>query len=398
MSRLYADAVVIGGGVIGTAIMYYLSKSGMKPVLVEEKNLNAGASGSCDEGIILQSKKSGIMLKMVTESAELYKNLPKELEYDIGYRNVGGMILINEEKYIPVIKSFVEKQNEQGLNISMLDYKDTHNNQPGLAKNVIACAYNKEDCSVYPFKLTLGYTKAAQKLGSKFLPHNKVIKLTTQNGKITQVITNDHEIFTPLVINAAGYRADIIGKMLEIEIPVLPVRGQIIITEQIPFIIHHQIMDAKFIVAKHQPELLDQDSIVSKLNIGLTLSQAPTGNLIIGGCRENASYNTNTTFSTVREILKNAVEFFPFFNNISVIRTFAGLRPTASDNLPILSSTKVSGFYVATGLGGDGVSLSPIVGKIMSELVVNGKCDIVDMKQLSLDRFKSPCIKSSYIL
>ncbi len=389
MSRLFADAVVIGGGVIGTAIMYYLSKLGMKPVLVEDRNLNAGASGSCDEGIILQSKKLGIMLNMVRKSAELYKNLPKELDYDIGYRNVGGMILINEEKYVPVIKSFVEKQNDQGLNITMLDYKDTHNNQPGLAKNVIASAYNKDDCSVYPFKLTLGYIKSAEKLGSKFLPHNKVIKLSTHQGKITQVITSEHEIFTPIVINSAGYSADIIGKMLGIDIPVFPVRGQLIITEQIPFVIYHQIMDAKFIVAKHKPQLLEQDSIASKLHIGLTLSQAPTGNLIIGGCRENAGYDTNTSFTTVREILKNAVDFFPFFKSISVIRTFAGLRPTTPDNLPILSSTKVSGFYVATGLGGDGLSLSPIVGKIMSELVVNGKCNIVDIRQLCLDRFKS---------
>lgn len=388
MSRLYADVVVIGGGVIGTAIMYYLSKAGMKPVLVEEKNLNAGASGSCDEGIILQSKNSGIMLNMVKKSAELYKNLPKELDYDIGYRNVGGMILINEEKYVPVIKSFIEKQNDQGLNISMLDYKDTHDTQPGLAKNVLASAYNKDDCSVYPFKLTLGYIKSAEKLGAKYFPHNKVIKLSTRQGKITHVITSQHEILTPIVINSAGYSADIIGKMLDIEIPVFPVRGQLIITEQIPFVIYHQIMDAKFIVAKHKPQLLEQDSISSKLHIGLSLSQAPTGNLIIGGCRENAEYDTNTTFTAVREILKNAVDFFPFFKNISVIRTFAGLRPTTPDNLPILCNTPISGFYVATGLGGDGVSLSPIVGKIMSELVVNGTCDIVDMKQLSLDRFK----------
>jgi sarcosine oxidase subunit beta len=65
----------------------------------------------------------------------------------------------------------------------------------------------------------------------------------------------------------------------------------------------------------------------------------------------------------------------------------AGLRPATLDNLPILSKTPISGFYIAGGLGGDGLSLSPIVGKIMSELVVNEKCDIVDMAQLSLERF-----------
>jgi Glycine/D-amino acid oxidases (deaminating) len=388
MSKLFTDAVVIGGGVIGTAITYYLSKAGLKPILVEDKNLNSGASGACDEGIILQSKNSGIMLDMVTKSAEIYKTLPEELDYNIGYHNVGGMILINDEKYLPVIERFVKKQNSQGLSISMLDYKDTHMQQPGLAKTVIASAYNESDSSVYPFNLTLGYIKAAKKLCARFLPHNKVINLSTESGKITKVITNEHEISTPIVINATGYSAGIIGNMLGMEIPVFPVRGQIVITEQVPFMIHHQIMDAKFIVAKHEPELLDENSIISSLHVGLSLSQAPTGNLIIGGCRENAGYNTNTNFVAIKEILKNAVNFFPFLNNICAIRTFAGLRPTSPDGLPILCGTDISGFYIATGLGGDGISLSPIVGKIMSELIVNRKCDIVDMNALNLDRFK----------
>ncbi|WHH58130.1 FAD-dependent oxidoreductase [Petroclostridium sp. X23] len=387
MSRLFADAVIIGGGVAGTAITYYLSKTGLKPILVEQKNLNAGASGSCDEGVILQSKNPGIILDMAIRSAALYKNLEKELNYDIGYRNVGGMIVINDEKYVSTIENFVQKQYGQGLNICMLDYDDTHRQQPGLAENVIASAYNQDDCSVYPFRLTLGYVRAAEKLGARFLPHNKVTKLSTIKGRITHVITNQHEISTPTVINAAGCNVNNISGMLEIELPVFPVRGQIVITEPVPHIVRHQIMDARFIVAKHQPQLLDQNSLSAKLHVGLTVSQAPTGNLIIGGCREKVGYDTNITFTAVREIIKNASSFFPFCKNVCMLRTFAGLRPATLDNLPILSKTPISGFYIAGGLGGDGLSLSPIVGKIMSELVVNEKCDIVEMSQLSLERF-----------
>jgi glycine/D-amino acid oxidase-like deaminating enzyme len=388
MSRLSADAVIIGGGVIGTAVAYYLSKAGLKPVLVEQTNLNAGASGSCDEGIILQSKGAGVMLDMVMKSAELYKELSTELECDIGYRNVGGMILIKEEKYIPVIENFVQGQNKHGLNIRMLDYKDTHSLQPGLSDKVIASTYNADDSSVYPFKLTLGYVQAAEKLGARFLPHNKVIRIITSGGKISKVVTEHHEICTPIVINAAGYNADVIGYMLGIEIPVFPVRGQLIITEQVPYVVHHQIMDAKFIVAKHHPELLEQEGTAAKLNIGLTLSQAPTGNLIIGGCREKVGHNTNSTFTAVKEILKNAVEFFPFFKDIHAIRTFAGLRPATPDGLPIIYASSVTGFYIAAGLGGDGVSLSPIVGKLISELVVKDKTEIIDIEKLKLERFK----------
>lgn len=389
MSKLYYDVAVIGGGVIGTSITYFLSKYGFKVLLIEEKNLNSGASGACDEGIILQSKSSGIMLDLVMESAKIYKNLSKELEYDIGYRNVGGMILIKDEKYIPAIENIVDLQRKRGLKVSMLDYHDTHSLQEGLSKKVIASVYNKDDSSVYPFKLTLAYMSKAEKLGGNFLPHNRVMNISINNGKVEKIVTKDHEIYAPVVINAAGNAARAIGKLAGIDIPVFPIKGHLIITEQIPYIIHSQIMDAKFIMSKHKSKLPSNSTADSKYNVGFTLSQAPTGNLIIGGNRENAGYDTSTSFAVIGKILKEAVDFFPFFKEVSVIRTFAGLRPSTPDSLPILSETEISGFYVAAGLGGDGLSLSPIVGKIMCELITNGKSNIVDLDKLKLERFKA---------
>lgn len=387
VNKLVADAVVIGGGVSGTAITYFLSKAGIKPLLVEQGYLNHGASGACDEGILLQSKNPGITMDLAVESAKLYRNLENELGYDIGYRSSGGMILINAEKYLPLIRNFVEDQQKQGLDIHMLNKKDTHDRQPGLSTNVIAGAYSKDDASVYPFRLTAGYVHAAQQLGAKMLWHNKIVGIKKHHQQIIGVTTSYHEITTPIVIDASGCGSEAIGKMVGLDIPVFPVRGQLVILEQVERFIHHQLLDAKFIVAKHHPELLEQNPTASELNVGLTLSQAPTGNLIIGGCREKSVPNTNISYTAIREIIKNAVEFFPILKDINIIRTFAGLRPSTPDNHPILSTTSVKGFYVATGMGGDGISLSPAVGKIMAELVTKGYCDIVDMDQLCLKRF-----------
>lgn len=393
MYKRFADAIIIGGGVTGTAITYYLSKTGIQPILIEESNLNAGASGACDEGIVLQSKHTGIMLDMVLKSAKLYKTLEDELNYPIGYRNVGGMIIINEEKYIPVIETFIKKQQQQGLNIHMLHPSDIHKQQPGLSKKVVASAFSKDDCNVYPFKLTLGYVEAAKRLGAKVLLHNRVNNITINKNTLgdkrreLRITTNEHEILTPIVVDATGCGSRQIGKMLGLEIPVFPSRGQIVITEQIPPLIKHQIMDAKFIVAKHKPQLVEKNNALSNLNVGLTIGQAETGNTLIGGCREQVGYNTSTSFSTIREIVKNAADFFPFMKDVSIIRSFAGLRPTTPDNLPILSQTPIPRFYIASGLGGDGLSLSPIVGKIMADLITKGNCNIVDISQLSLDRF-----------
>ncbi len=390
MSKIFADAVVIGGGAIGASISYYLTKAGKKPLIIEQNHINAGASGACDEAVLLLSKSHGIMMDMAIKSAQLYKNLENELDADIGYRNNGGMILINNETHIPMLKSFVKKQQAHGLDISLLDKSKTHTLQPGLSSKVIASVYSKNDCSIYPFHLTLAYIKAAKKNGAKVLLHNKVSNIQMKN-KISsyskarfKVITPYNEISTPIVINAAGVSADKIGKMVGLEIPVSPTRGQIIITEQVPHLINSQIIDADFVIAKHY--LAQQHS--PALKIGLTLSQSRTGNLIIGGCREQAGIDTNTSFSTIRDILKNAASFFPVFEDINMIRTFAGLRPSTPDHLPIIAPTSVSGFYIASGLGGDGLSLAPIVGKIMSEIITKNRCEMVDVKSLCLERFE----------
>lgn len=387
MNKIYADAVVIGGGVIGTAVTYYLTKSGLKPILVEQHNLNAGSSGTCDEGIILQSKSPGIVLDMVKQSASIYKSLQDELGYDIGYRNSGGLILIDDEKFIPLISDMVKKQQAQGIEITMLDRKETHEKQPGLSPKVIASAYSKNDSSVYPFKLTLGYTTAARALGARFLFHNKVIKIRKYRKKVRKVITNEYEISTPVVVDCSGVGSREIGKMAGVKIPILPIKGHLVITEQVPPLVLQQIIDARFISAKHNPDLINKSRKKSGLNIGLSISQARTGNLIIGGSREKGVYNTDTSLNTVKEILKNAVNYIPALKNISIIRAFAGLRPSSPDGIPILSRTPIEGFYIASGLGGDGISLSPLVGKTMSELVVEGKCELIDMSLLSCERF-----------
>lgn len=389
MSKLFADAVVIGGGVCGTAITYYLSRAGLKPILAEQGYLNSGASGACDEGIILISKNPGIAMDMAVKSAELYKKLQNELSADFAYQNVGGMILIDEEKYIPIIQSFVNRQQKQGLNISMLNQSDTHRQQPGLSKKVVAGAFSKDDCSICPFKLTSAYVNTAQKLGAGILLHHSVTGIETEKNhqKIASVTTAEHKIITPIVIDASGCSSAHIGKFVGLTVPVFPMRGQLVITEKVPPLVVHQLMDAKYIAAKHQPQLMNKYSSNGNLNIGLTLGQAKTGNLIIGGCREKVDFNTDIAYLTIREIVKNAVSFLPILKDISIIRTFAGLRPSTPDNHPIISATPISGFFIASGMGGDGVSLSPVVGKIMAELVVKNHCSIVDMEQLRLDRF-----------
>jgi glycine/D-amino acid oxidase-like deaminating enzyme len=384
-----ADIVIIGGGVIGTSIAYFLSKCGEEVVLLEKNDLASGSSGACDIDIILQSKNPGIHLKLAMASADLYKNLPKQLGFDIEYENTGGMILIEDEEQLKVMKDFVKKQREIGLKVELLDLKEASKLQKGLASHLVGATYSPQDAHVNPMKLCLGFAYAAKRHGAEIMLNTEVVDIKTENGKVRSVTTNRGEIDTGMIINAAGVYAPMIGEMAGISVPIKPRRGQIVITEPAPKLVMGDVLCAKYIVAKYNPLLSEgSDDPETKLGVGLSLSQTQNGNILIGGCREFVGYNRSTTHEALKTILRHAVRLVPALKDIHMIRNFAGLRPYTPDGLPILGSVdSIEGFIMAAGHEGDGIALSPITGKIISDLIIDGKT-FMDVSDLKLERFK----------
>lgn len=383
-----AEIVVIGGGVIGTSIAYFLSKRGKKVVLVEREDLASGSSGACDIDIILQSKNPGIHLKLAMASAELYKGLSRELDFDIEYENTGGMILIEDEEQLKVMKEFVKKQKAIGLQVELLDLKEALKLQRGLAPHLVGATYSPQDAHVNPIRLCFGFARAAAKFGAEIYLDTAVVDIKVEKGRVKSVVTNRGEIETGMVINAAGVFAPMVCNLVGISVPIKPRRGQIIVTEPVPKLVMGDVLCAKYIVAKYNPKLLEgSDDPETRLGVGLSLSQTRNGNILIGGCREFVGYNWSTTYEALTTILKHATRLVPALKEIHAIRSFAGLRPYTPDGLPLLGPVEdIEGFIMATGHEGDGIALSPITGKIISDIILDGKT-FIDMAPLSLGRF-----------
>lgn len=384
------DIIIIGGGVIGTSVAYYLSKQGKKVVLLEKDDLASGSSGACDIDIILQSKNPGIHLRLAIESAKMYETLAEELEFDIEYSAIGGMILIENEDQLAVMKDFVKRQKAVGLQVELLDLKDASKRQSGLSPSLIGATYSPQDAHVNPMKLCHAFAKAAMRNGAKMYLNTQVVDIKIENNKVKSVITNRGEIQTELVINATGAYAPMIGEMVGLSIPIKPRRGQIIVTEPVPKLINADILCAKYIVAKYNPEILeDSESHETRLGVGLSLSQTLDGQILIGATREFVGYNKSTTHEALRAILKNATRLVPALKSIHAIRSFAGLRPYTADGLPLLGPVEgLEGFIIAAGHEGDGIALAPVTGRIISDLIVEGKT-FMDVSSLSPGRFGS---------
>ncbi|MDR3163974.1 MAG: FAD-binding oxidoreductase [Synergistaceae bacterium] len=382
------DAIVIGGGIIGTATAYYLSKLKAKTLLLEADSLGCGSSGACDGFVIMQSKAPGPHLKMALASEELYRTLGDELDWDIEYENCGGMIVIETPREFAAMKTFMEKQREAGLDVELIDGETARKLEPALAPHIIGATVSKRDGQINPMRLVNGYTRAALRMNMEIKRHHKTVGFITGGEKVTGVKTNKGDFFADKVICCTGVSAPELMKTIGIELPVRPRRGQLIAAEPVERIIKRVMLCARYIAAKYHPELLENSRDESiRLGVGMALEQCRNGGLLIGATREFVGFNRNTTYDGIRSVANHAARMVPALKQIRAVRVFAGLRPYTPDGKAFMGTVPgYEGLYVAAGHEGDGIAYSPITGKIMAELMMTGNTS-VDLEPFSLSRF-----------
>lgn len=384
------DAIVIGGGIIGLSVAYYLTSKGKKILLIEKKELGAGASGACDDMILLQSKKPGILLTLAMESLALYRQLAKDLPLEIDLENRGGMVLIETQDQLPLMENFVKEQQKLGLDVTFLDKKDMRKRQPHISEHILAATYSPMDSQVNPLKVMQAFAVAAQNKGLIIKKGFGVSQIVFHKDYHWEVITEDKESFTAeFVVNAAGAWAGLLAKLIELDVPIRPKRGQIAVTEKIPALGETNIWSADYIAMKLNPELAKgRRQILNDLGIGLAMSQTSEGNYFIGGTREFTGFDNSTHFQAITLVIQEATRFFPILQNVHVIRTFAGLRPASDDGKPFIGPVAdYPGFFMAAGHEGDGIALAPITGKLIAEMITNQPLAL-DITELSPARLK----------
>lgn len=390
MINIKTDVVIIGGGVIGTSIFYHLAKNNISVVLLERKTIASGSSGACEGTIFLQAKKPGMHLKMAIKSAEIFSHLKEELDYDIEYISSGAMVVITDQIQYGVMEKFVQEQLNSGLDVKLLNSREARNIQPVLSDTIMGATYCSADGQVNPIKLAYGFAEAGQRYNrrAKIYNHTDVKGIKIKSNKVEGIVTNRGFIKTSIIVNAAGVYAPQIGILANLDVPIIPRRGQLLVTEVVPDVVKGVLCTSNYITCKYNPEINNGDSA------GLTVESTNSGNYLIGATREFVGYNPCVTYSGIECIAKNVVFLIPAFKNIDIIRSFAGLRPYTEDGLPILGEVEgIDGFIMAAGHEGDGIALSPITGKLISELIIEGKSSI-PLEPFLLSRFKTDCNRS----
>ncbi|MCD6220821.1 FAD-binding oxidoreductase [bacterium] len=361
------EIIIIGGGLMGCSIAYYLSKGKKEVVIFEKGNIASGASGRNGGQVIqLEGRDKNpetikSRLAITKENNEILKNLEKELNFNFEYQRIGSLdIALNKEEWED-IKETVKAQKKAGDNeIELLDKKETLKLSPVLSDNIFGSRFRPSDGTVNPFFLTYGFAFSAQKLGAKIFTYTPVKRIIKENGKVRGVeLENCKKIYSDIVINATNAWSSFLCP----EIDILPLRQVAVVTEPV----------AKLPVYPMEA-FIEGDAI-------FTTTQTESGNLVAGGFRTQArERNLHYDYSVEPVELSGSSaifkRIFKGIENISIIRSWSGTMAVTGDCLPCLGKYPgVENLYIAAGFS-NGMAYGPIVGKLMSELIIYGKTSI----------------------
>ncbi len=374
------DVVVIGGGIIGTCCAYYLAKEGLKVTLVERGEICSEASKS-SQGHLFLWELPEINIILAKASIKLYWQLNKELNFDIELRNTGSMSIADSPEAFNSLKNTVEELRSAGVVCELLDSGEFTKREPNVTPDIAGGAYFPEDGQLNPLLATIAIAQAAKILGAELKTETGVtgIELSPDKSKVTGVQTNNGKISTKYVVNAAGAWSGKIGEMAGINIPVVPRKGNLIVVENVP----DDFINCKIIIASGYLDSLKTDN---KVAVAANVQQTTCGNLLLGSSREFAGFNKEVDPEVISEIAKRCLKFFPALENLNTIRSWAGLRPYSPDMIPIISDSPVEGFYIAAGHEGVGITMGPITGKLIAQLITKQKTEL-PLEQLSVNRF-----------
>jgi len=349
-----ADAVIIGGGVMGCAIAYNLAKEGLKPVIIEKSDIGGEASGS-NGGGVRQSARNLKEMPLAMESIQMYGHLHEELGMDVEYVREGNLRLCTSDEELETMRKSVETQRTVGLELKMLDRKQVLEINPYVGDKVIGASFCPTDGHVNPFLVTYGFFKKAKSLGARFHTHEEAAEIRLQKGKVTAVVTDENTFETDLVVDAAGIAGRKIANMVGLDFPMRPLFSQALITEPYPALFRQMIGHAK----------------------GLFYGrQTVHGPFFWGGFVGTEQFihrEGKPLFHFIEPAISRLViDFFPVLKDLHVIRTWSGLIAQVSDSIPVLGFTQeVPGFVFATGFSGHGFGLAPVIGRLISELIMD---------------------------
>jgi glycine/D-amino acid oxidase-like deaminating enzyme len=379
LGKQQTDVLVIGGGVMGACLAYYLAREGRDVLLVERDEANFQASGANAGSLHVQllsfdfgskaeagGRPAAQTLPLGPASVALWRELQTQCDADFEVTVTGGLMVADSAQGLAFLRDKAALERSFGIDNEIIGPSELRALAPALSEQLLGAEYAPQEGKINPLKATYGVLKAARQLGARVVQCTSVESMA-RSGSRWLVQTSRGPIEAGTIVNAAGPWASEVAAMVGLTVPVHSAPLQMIVTEPAPPLVKQLVAHAD----RH-----------------LSLKQASTGGLIIGG-GWTAGYNPQRRFNTA---LRHSVEgnlwvaqrVLPAVQGLRVLRTWAAMNINI-DGAPILGSTAaVPHFFNA--VTSNGYTLSPVVARLTVELIL-GRQTSMDSSAFTLDRF-----------
>lgn len=356
-----ADVVVIGAGIIGCASAYFLARDGYRVILVERGEVASGTASASGGWVIIQDKDTPAAVALARASRKLYDSLQEELGFAL--HPTGGLIVATDDAESARLRRQAATATAGGACVDLLDVDVLRHLEPALAADLPAGLFCSEEATVDPEEVCHALVRGTVASGGRVWTSSPVVGITVQHGRITEVATSKERIETATVVCACGAWSPEVARLVGVAVAVIPRRGHIVVTEP-QALVRRPVLEAGYLDgAAHNGEQEEP--------YGLRFVLQPAGDAgnLVGSSREFRGFDREPDPDLTRQLWARAFRFVPALGRTRIARTLVGFRPYTPSRRPIIGWAGPAGFLVATGHEGEGVTLAPVTGKMVSDLV-----------------------------
>ena len=373
-----ADVVVIGGGVIGASIAFHLARTGMtRVVLLERKQLAAGATGM-SSGLVRAHYDNPLEAEIALKGLETFQHFDEIVGGDCGFTRTGFLRTVKPHN-LEKLQANVAMLQALGVDTWLVTRDEIHEMAPYLnADDIPLAAYEPNSGYADPHLTTMGLANAARRHGAQICQGVQVTGIQVNQEHVTGVQTPQGCVAAPVVVNAAGPWGALVAALAGVKLDLT--------------VMHHQVAVVETVSEIPWPHL----TVIDRLH--RIYLRPETGRLtLVGASHDNQSistgqldtYNQSLTYETRNRVMERLCTRMPAMETAAIHKGHAGIYPRTFDTHALLGPIPdVKGFYCAVGFSGHGFKEAPIVGQALSELILHGRAQIVDITPLRPTRFQ----------
>jgi len=371
--------VIVGAGIVGAACAFYGARAGLQITVLERGAVAAGTTGAGEGNLLLSDKEAGPELELALRSAALWNELGDEVggaAFELERK--GGVVAASSDGSLAALRAFAAEQRALGVRSEPLDQAQLHEAEPHLSPAMAGGAFYPDDMQVQPALAAASLLAAARRHGAVVRTGVEVTGSVLARGQLIGVRTSAGAVPADQVVNAAGTWGGQVSARLGAEVPILPRRGFVLVTEPLPRVIRHKVYSADYVAN------VASDS--EGLELSPVVEGTRSGTVLIGASRERVGFDRTISIPVVRQLAAQAIALFPVLARINLMRVYAGFRPYCPDHLPVIGADpRVPGLLHACGHEGAGIGLAPATGELIAALIT-GQPTSVDPKPFRPDR------------